>query len=169
MPPAPQSPRKLSSVLAASRSKSTIELSEGYPTKVLTEVQAEAATTSGSDSELGKAPVPLATSTAGEEPGLASLLWARFPKFVLGFVVTNIVFNTCVPQSQRTLVRTTAFTLSEWYSTFSFVAIGYGIKFVELAKKLHGVAGVFMLYVVVQLLDLAATAGLTLLAFRVVR
>jgi len=57
------------------------------------------------------------------------LLWERFPKFVLGFLIVTVVFNTAVPKTMRADTYSFCFCVAEYFSTLSFVSIGTKVRF----------------------------------------
>lgn len=95
------------------------------------------------------------------------LLWKRFPKFVLGFIITAVLFNTVIPggQDERTLVKNYCFYVSEYFSTLSFVSIGLGLKMGELKQNIRSLGKLCVLYMIAQLVDIVVTAVLAWLAF----
>ncbi|KAF9427374.1 hypothetical protein BGZ94_005027 [Podila epigama] len=94
-----------------------------------------------------------------------TLLWSRFPKFVLGFVATAILFNTAVPQEDRSTVNTFSFMVGEWYSTMSFVSIGLGLQFHELRREARLLLKLTALYGIAQMVDILSTLALSYVAF----
>ncbi|KAI8328496.1 hypothetical protein BC941DRAFT_363739 [Chlamydoabsidia padenii] len=95
------------------------------------------------------------------------LLWKRFPKFVIGFIITAVLFNTVIPggQDERTLVKNYCFYVSEYFSTLSFVSIGLGLKMGELKQNIRSLGKLCVLYLIAQLVDIVVTAVLAYLAF----
>lgn len=93
------------------------------------------------------------------------LLWSRFPKFVLGFIATAVLFNTVVPAEDRTRVNSFSFMVGEWFSTMSFVSIGLGLQFHELRREARMLLKLTMLYAIAQLVDILSTFGLAYVAF----
>ncbi|KAF9113036.1 hypothetical protein BGX27_002342 [Mortierella sp. AM989] len=94
-----------------------------------------------------------------------TLLWNRFPKFVLGFIVTAILFNTVVPMEDRAKVNSFSFMVGEWFSTMSFVSIGLGLQFHELRREARMLLKLTTLYALAQLVDILSTFGLAYVAF----
>ncbi|KAG0202338.1 hypothetical protein BGX28_005126 [Mortierella sp. GBA30] len=94
-----------------------------------------------------------------------TLLWSRFPKFVLGFIVTAILFNTVVPENDRDNVYSFSFMVGEWFSTMSFVSIGLGLQFHELRREARLLLKLTALYALAQLVDILSTFGLAYVAF----
>ncbi|KAG0238466.1 hypothetical protein BGW41_008189 [Actinomortierella wolfii] len=93
------------------------------------------------------------------------LLWSRFPKFVLGFLATAVLFNTVVPHEDRDGVNGYSFMVGEWYSTMSFVSIGLGLQFHELRREAKLLLRLTTLYALAQMVDILATLGLSYVAF----
>ncbi|OZJ06175.1 hypothetical protein BZG36_01027 [Bifiguratus adelaidae] len=93
------------------------------------------------------------------------LLWRRFPKFVFGFIVTAVLFNTTVSDANRTNVNNFCFYIGEWFSTLSFVSIGLGLQFFELKRDIRLVGKLCTLYTIAQLVDIIITALLAWIAF----
>ncbi|KAF9380682.1 hypothetical protein CPB97_008191 [Podila verticillata] len=94
-----------------------------------------------------------------------TLLWSRFPKFVLGFVLTAVLFNTVVPAQDRSQVNSFSFMVGEWFSTMSFVSIGLGLQFHELRREARMLLKLTTLYALAQLVDIMSTFGLAYIAF----
>lgn len=68
--------------------------------------------------------------TAGERPS-ARLIWDRFPKFVLGFVVVSVLASAGL-FSKGQVKDITA--LRNWAFTLAFIGIGWNLAFGELRK-----------------------------------
>ncbi|KAF9582668.1 hypothetical protein BGW38_010907 [Lunasporangiospora selenospora] len=94
-----------------------------------------------------------------------TLLWQRFPKFVLGFIMTAVLFNTVVPLKDRPKVNSFSFMVGEWFSTMSFVSIGLGLQFHELRREARMLLKLTTLYAAAQLVDILSTFGLAYVAF----
>jgi uncharacterized membrane protein YadS len=78
-----------------------------------------------------------AAATGGQKPS-AKIIWERFPKFVLGFIVASILFSFFLSPD---LVRGTGSALGDlrvWWFTLAFVSIGLETRFVDLAKMEGG-------------------------------
>ncbi|KAI7872803.1 hypothetical protein BDF14DRAFT_1872950 [Spinellus fusiger] len=95
------------------------------------------------------------------------LLWKRFPKFVLGFIITAVLFNTVLSTdpTTRQLVNDFCFYVSEWFSTLSFVSIGLGLQFNDMKQNMSHLGKLCTLYLTAQLIDIAVTGGLAYTAF----
>lgn len=95
------------------------------------------------------------------------MLWKRFPKFVLGFILTAILFNTVVggDAEHRQNVNDYCFYVSEWFSTMSFVSIGLGLQISDMKRNIRNLGKLCTLYIVAQLVDIVITGLLAWLAF----
>jgi len=61
-----------------------------------------------------------AGAATGERPS-AGVIWERFPKFVLGFIVASIVFSFLLPADLVTGTRSALGELSVWWFALAFV------------------------------------------------
>lgn len=92
------------------------------------------------------------------------MLWQRFPKFVLGFITTALLLNLTVSEDKREVCKTTAFYISEWYSTFSFFSIGMSLRWKNL-PEFKNIINFVKLYVLTQFCDVVVTALLAWIIF----
>ena len=77
------------------------------------------------------------TAVGASKPS-AGIIWERFPKFVLGFLIASFVFSFFLPTD---MVRGTGGALAElrtWWFALAFVCIGLETRFVELATTEQG-------------------------------
>jgi len=78
------------------------------------------------------------SAMSGASKPSAGIIWERFPKFVLGFLVASFVFSFFLPTD---MVRGTGAALGElrvWWFALAFVCIGLETKFVDLATMEGG-------------------------------
>ena len=78
------------------------------------------------------------SAKSGASKPSAGIIWERFPKFVLGFLVASFVFSFFLPTD---MVRGTGGALAElrvWWFALAFVCIGLETKFVDLATMEGG-------------------------------
>ena len=73
----------------------------------------------------------------GEMPS-AGIIWERFPKFVLGFIVASAVFSFFLPQAMVEGTRSALGEFRTWWFALAFVCIGLETKFVDLATMEGG-------------------------------
>ena len=78
-----------------------------------------------------------AGAATGERPS-AGVIWERFPKFVLGFIVASIVFSFLLPADLVTGTRSALGELRVWWFALAFVCIGLETRFIELAATEQG-------------------------------
>ena len=74
-----------------------------------------------------------AGATTGEKPGLG-VVWERFPKFVLGFIVASLIFSFWVPADTAKSVGGILGSLRTIWFALAFVAIGLEARFGDLVK-----------------------------------
>ena len=76
-------------------------------------------------------------AATGEKPSV-SIIWERFPKFVLGFIVASVVFSFALSgefvDSTKGLMR----GLRTWWFALAFVCIGLETRFRDLVSMEEG-------------------------------
>ena len=73
----------------------------------------------------------------GERPS-AGVIWERFPKFVIGFVVASAIFSFVLPADLVAGTRSALGEIRTWWFALAFVCIGLETKVVELATAEQG-------------------------------
>jgi uncharacterized integral membrane protein (TIGR00698 family) len=68
----------------------------------------------------------------------AGVIWQRFPKFVLGFVVASAVFSFWLPGEVVSGTRSALGEIRLWWFALAFVCIGLETRFIELAATDQG-------------------------------
>jgi uncharacterized integral membrane protein (TIGR00698 family) len=76
-------------------------------------------------------------ATSGQRPN-ARVIWQRFPKFVLGFVVASAVFSFWLPGEIVSGTRSALGEIRTWWFALAFVCIGLETRFIELATTEQG-------------------------------
>jgi uncharacterized integral membrane protein (TIGR00698 family) len=76
-------------------------------------------------------------AATGQRPS-AAVIWERFPKFVLGFVVASAVFSFLLAADVVGGTRSALGEIRTWWFALAFVCIGLETKFVELATTEQG-------------------------------
>jgi uncharacterized membrane protein YadS len=74
----------------------------------------------------------------GTDKPSAGIIWERFPKFVLGFIVASAVFSFFLPQPMVEGTRSVLSELRTWWFALAFVCIGLETRFVDLATMEGG-------------------------------
>jgi uncharacterized membrane protein YadS len=72
-----------------------------------------------------------------EKPSL-KLVWARFPKFVLGFIAASLLFSFLVPVAAGKQVSGILNSLRTAWFALAFVSIGLEARFADLFKMQGG-------------------------------
>jgi uncharacterized integral membrane protein (TIGR00698 family) len=78
-----------------------------------------------------------AAKEGAEKPGL-SIVWERFPKFVLGFIAASLVFSFLVPTTITKNVSGVFSGLRTIWFALAFVSIGLEARFADLVKTEGG-------------------------------
>jgi uncharacterized integral membrane protein (TIGR00698 family) len=76
-------------------------------------------------------------ATTGDQPS-ASVIWERFPKFVIGFVVASAIFSFALSPELVTGTRGALGEIRTWWFALAFVCIGLETRFVDLATTDQG-------------------------------
>lgn len=74
----------------------------------------------------------------GQERPTVRVIWERFPKFVLGFVLASVVFSTLVDAATVTATKSLIAGLRTWWFALAFVSIGLETKFTDLLSTENG-------------------------------
>jgi len=74
----------------------------------------------------------------GADKPSAGIIWERFPKFVLGFIVASLVFSFFLPAPMVEGTRSVLGELRTWWFALAFVCIGLETRFVDLATMEGG-------------------------------
>jgi len=78
-----------------------------------------------------------AGAASGQRPS-AGVIWERFPKFVLGFIIASAVFSFWLPGDMVTGTRSALGEIRTWWFALAFVCIGLETRFIELATTERG-------------------------------
>lgn len=95
------------------------------------------------------------------------LLWNKFPKFVLGFLLVALI-TTFLPSNLQTNVVNNTFIISEWFSSVSFVLIGMEIDLLNLKKQFKDKHKMIILYTFGQILDTFTTLGTAFILYKLI-
>jgi uncharacterized integral membrane protein (TIGR00698 family) len=74
----------------------------------------------------------------GTDKPNAGVIWERFPKFVLGFIVASAVFSFLLPAPMVEGTRSVLTEIRTWWFALAFVCIGLETRFVDLATMEGG-------------------------------
>jgi uncharacterized integral membrane protein (TIGR00698 family) len=73
----------------------------------------------------------------GEKPS-AAVIWERFPKFVIGFVVASAIFSFLLSPELVSGTRSALGDIRTWWFALAFVCVGLETRFIELLKTDQG-------------------------------
>jgi uncharacterized integral membrane protein (TIGR00698 family) len=76
-------------------------------------------------------------AVTGERPS-AGVIWERFPKFVLGFILASAIFSFALPGEMVSGTRSALTEIRTWWFALAFVCIGLETRFIELATTEQG-------------------------------
>ena len=68
----------------------------------------------------------------------AAVIWERFPKFVIGFVIASAIFSFALAPELVSGTRSALGEIRLWWFALAFVCIGLETRFVELATYEQG-------------------------------
>jgi uncharacterized integral membrane protein (TIGR00698 family) len=78
-----------------------------------------------------------AGAASGQKPS-AGIIWERFPKFVLGFILASAIFSFLLPADMVNGTKSALGELRVWWFAMAFVCIGLETRFVDLAGMGQG-------------------------------
>ena len=73
----------------------------------------------------------------GERPS-AAVIWERFPKFVIGFVIASAIFSFLLPPDIVSGTRSALNDIRTWWFALAFVCVGLETRFVDLLTTDRG-------------------------------
>lgn len=73
----------------------------------------------------------------GERPS-AAVIWGRFPKFVIGFVIASAIFSFLLPPDIVSGTRNALGEIRTWWFALAFVCVGLETRFVDLVTTEQG-------------------------------
>ena len=97
----------------------------------------------------------------------AGILWERFPKFVIGFVLASLVFSFLIPAPEVKALTSTAKGLREMMFSLAFVCIGLETDFRSIFTKEN--RKYITTFLVAQLFNILVTLLMAYLLFDVLR
>jgi uncharacterized integral membrane protein (TIGR00698 family) len=72
-------------------------------------------------------------AAVGEKPSLLEI-WYRFPKFVLGFLASSLLFSFALSEATIKAIGKPLQNLEVWWFALAFTSIGLETRFMDLAK-----------------------------------
>ncbi len=104
-----------------------------------------------------------AADTETEKPGL-SVIWERFPKFVLGFIAASLLFSFVLQAETIASVKDSLKNLQSVWFVLAFTSIGLETKFSDLLKGTNRKP--MYAFLIAQLFNVIVTLIIAYLLFR---
>lgn len=96
------------------------------------------------------------------------MLWDKFPKFTLGFVITSIILTGTMQEVRGTLEEEALpgaiSAMNKWWFAIAFVGIGITTNVKKLFEKAWS-SGVIQVYLLANTIDILLALGLSYLAY----
>jgi uncharacterized integral membrane protein (TIGR00698 family) len=91
------------------------------------------------------------------------VIWERFPKFVLGFIVASLLFSFLIPHETTALVKSSLKNLQGLWFALAFTSIGLETNFADLFK--HNSKKPLYAFLIAQGFNIIITLGIAFLLF----
>jgi uncharacterized integral membrane protein (TIGR00698 family) len=104
-------------------------------------------------------------STNGKEqpkPGLG-LIWERFPKFVIGFILASLLFSFIIPADKTAAVKDGIKSIQGLWFALAFTSIGLETNFRDLFQQSN--MKPLYAFLIAQLFNVVVTLGVAILLF----
>jgi uncharacterized integral membrane protein (TIGR00698 family) len=92
-----------------------------------------------------------------------SLIWERFPKFVIGFLAASLLFSFFISQESISLVKDSLKSIQTIWFVLAFTSIGLETRFSDLTSKQGSKP--FLAFVIAQLFNIVVTLIVAYLLF----
>lgn len=96
------------------------------------------------------------------------MLWDKFPKFTLGFIITSIILTGTMQAVGGTLeedaLPRAISTMNKWWFAIAFVGIGITTNIKTLFEKAWS-SGIIQVYLLANTIDILLALGLSYLAY----
>ena len=109
-------------------------------------------------------PICFALALFVERRASVGVLLDKFPRFVLGFLLTSTIVSFAVPPALSALAITNSSYAAEWFSLCGFVLIGVELSLKDILAN-PAAFRILGIYAAVQTVDLCSTLGWSILAF----
>jgi uncharacterized membrane protein YadS len=104
-----------------------------------------------------------AARAAGAEKPTAGVIWERFPKFVLGFIIASLVFSFLVDPATVKALKPHLTALRNVWFALAFVAIGLETRVADLVRMEGGRPA--LAFIIAQLFNVVWTLALAWVFF----
>lgn len=96
------------------------------------------------------------------------MLWDKFPKFTLGFIITSVILTGTMQGVRGTLeeeaLPRAISTMNKWWFAIAFVGIGITTNIKKLFEKAWS-SGIIQVYLLANTIDVLLALGLSYLAY----
>ena len=96
------------------------------------------------------------------------MLWDKFPKFTLGFIITYAILTILMQELDNSLeaeaLPNAVSTLNKWWFAIAFVGIGLTTDIKKLVQEAWK-SGVIQVYLLANVIDILLALGLAYLAY----
>jgi uncharacterized integral membrane protein (TIGR00698 family) len=75
------------------------------------------------------------TKKENTDKATASMIWDRFPKFVLGFMLASLVFSFLIPTEVVSTLKTPLKNIQTFWFALAFTCIGLETRFADIFNK----------------------------------
>jgi uncharacterized integral membrane protein (TIGR00698 family) len=103
------------------------------------------------------------TRNEKQEKPNARVIWERFPKFVLGFILASLLFSFVIPANTITEVKGALKGQQTFWFAMAFTCIGLETKFVDIFKMDNGKPA--FVFLIAQLFNILFTLLISWLVF----
>jgi uncharacterized membrane protein YadS len=75
------------------------------------------------------------TKKENTEKPTAAMIWDRFPKFVLGFILASLIFSFLIPMEVVSTLKTPLKNIQTFWFALAFTCIGLETRFADIFNK----------------------------------
>ncbi|MFT4019112.1 MAG: putative sulfate exporter family transporter [Agriterribacter sp.] len=102
--------------------------------------------------------------TGVDQKPTLSIIWERFPKFVIGFVAASVLFSFFISQETIAAVKNPLKNMQTLWFVLAFTSIGLETNFKELFRKNNAIA--FGAFLIAQLFNIIITLIIAFMLFK---
>ncbi len=102
-------------------------------------------------------------AAAGQEKPTVGVIWERFPKFVLGFIIASLLFSFVIPAETTASVKDSLKNLQGLWFALAFTSIGLETNFADLFR--HNSKTPLYAFLIAQLFNIIVTLAIAFVLF----
>lgn len=103
------------------------------------------------------------TKKENTEKPTASLIWERFPKFVLGFILASLIFSFLIPTEVVSTLKTPLKNIQTFWFALAFTCIGLETRFADIFNKESKKPAI--VFLLAQVFNILLTLGVAWVVF----